>query len=228
MRTLGAALLGALGAMFLPSLYALASEKSAPVSDRQLAVMMFVDYGRSYGYQIMMARIQVDTVKAQLERDQQLLKQKEELFRRRAIPPIEVEIARLKDTWNRKQLIVAEKNLGYVSAEYDAMSQMARHFGGLDIPVEQLYATFRRGWEAGCDKGPDEVEAMKAWADYAAKSLERSRQLHSQKNESTASLLEKESQMKIATSNYENRRAGLDRCRALLFPSLEDITAIKR
>ncbi len=212
----------------LPSLYALASESAAPVSDRQLAVMMFVDYGRSYGYQVMIARIQVDTVKAQLERDQEVLKQKEELLRKRAIPPIELEIARLKDIWNRKQLVVAEKNLVYVSAEYEAMSQMAKHFGGVEIPVEALYATFRRGWEAGCDKGPDEVAAMKAWADYATKALERSRQLQKQGNESRASLLEKEAQLKIARSNYEHRRAGLDRCRNVLFPSLEEISAIKR
>lgn len=125
-------------------------------------------------------------------------------------------------------MIVAEKNLAYVSAEYDAMSQMARHFGGVEIPVEKLHATFRRGWEAGCDKGPDEVEAMKAWADYAKKAVERSRQLNRKGIESASSLLEKEAQVKIAVSNYENRRAGLDRCRAVLFPSLQDILSVKR
>ncbi len=221
------AFLAAAFLVIMPGHRALASDRAAPVNDRQLAVMMFVDYGRSYGYQVMMARIHLETVQAQLERDQQLLGQKEELSRRRAITPIELEVAQLKDIWNRKQLIVAEKNLVYVSAEYDAMSQMARHFGGVDIPVEKIYATFRRGWDAGCDKGPDEVEAMKAWADYAKKAAERSRQLNSQGNEPTSSLLEKEAQVKIALSNYENRRAGLDRCRAVLFPSLDDIRAVK-
>lgn len=227
MKALGAGLLATVLAV-LPAHQTLASDLSAPANDRQLAVMMFVDYGRSYGYQVMMARIHVDTVKAQLERDQQLLRQKEELRRRRTIPPIELEVAQLKDIWNRKQLIVAEKNLAYVSAEYEAMSQMARHFGGVEIPVEKLYATFRRGWDAGCDKGPDEVEAMKAWADYATKAVERSRQLNRQGIESASSLIEKQAQVKIAVSNYENRRAGLDRCRAVLFPSLQDILAVKR
>ena len=45
----------------------------------------------------MLAAIQVDVVKAQIERDQALLKQKEELYRKKAIPLIELEIARLKD-----------------------------------------------------------------------------------------------------------------------------------
>jgi hypothetical protein len=197
------------------------------MNDRQLAVMMFVDYGRSYGYQVMMARIQLDTMKAQLERDQMLLKQKEELRRRRTIPPLELEVAQLKDVWNRKQLVVAEKSLAYVAAEYEAMSQMARYYGGVEIPAEDLYATFRRGWEAGCEKGPDEVDAMKAWSDYTRKALERARQLNRQGVDSAASVLEKEAQVKIALSNYENRRAGLDRCRTVLFPSLDDILAVK-
>lgn len=226
MRGLGAGLLAAALTVAL-SHQALANDRNAPVNDRQLAVMMFVDYGRSYGYQVMMARIHLETVKAQLERDQQLLSQKDELRRKRTIPPIELEVAQLKDIWNWKQLIVAEKNLVYVSAEYEAMSQMARHFGGLNIPLSDLYATFRRGWEAGCDKGPDEVEAMKAWADYAKKAVERSRQLNKQGIESASSLLEKEAQVKVALSNYENRRAGLERCRSQLFPSLDDILAVK-
>jgi hypothetical protein len=190
--------------------------------------MMFVDYGRSYGYQTMLAKIQIDAVKAELERDEKLLKQKEELFRKNAIPPIELEIAQLKDTWNRKQLIVAEKSLATVAAQFEAMQQMAKHFGGVEVPVEKLYATFRRGWEAGCEKGPDEVVAMKAWAEYSQKALDRARQLNSEGNESLASLLAKEAQLKIARSNYEQREARLDRCRQVLFPSLDDIMAIER
>jgi len=204
-----------------------ASDEKASISDRQLSVMMFVDYGRSYGYQMILARIQLATIKAELERDKALLKQKEKLARRNAIPPIELEIARLKDTWNRKQLVVAEKNLAYVSAEYDAMRQMAKHFAGVEVPADALYATFRRGWEAGCDKGPDEVATMKAWADFLAKSLERSRELNSKGNEPLASVLEREAKLKIAQANYEERRASLDRCREVLFPSLNDILAIK-
>ncbi|MCU0953445.1 MAG: hypothetical protein MUC37_02270 [Hyphomicrobium sp.] len=187
-----------------------AGDEKTPMNDRQLSVMMFVDYGRSYGYQTMMARIHVDTVKAELERDQKILEQKEELLRKRAIPPIELEVAQLKDAWNRKQLIVAEKSLEYISAEYAAMTQMAQHFGGLDIPVEKLYATFRRGWAA-----------------FSEKALERARQLNSQGDEPLASVFQKEANLKIAQSNYENRLAGLDKCRKTLFPSLEEIMAVK-
>jgi hypothetical protein len=68
------------------------------------------------------------------------------------------------------QNIVAEKNLEDISAQFDAVREMARHFAGVQIPVDTLYADFRRGWEAGCDKGPDEVIAMEAWAAYAEKS----------------------------------------------------------
>jgi hypothetical protein len=199
-----------------------------PVTDRQVAVMMFVDYGRSFGYQTMLAGIQVDVVKAQIVRDQALLKQKEELYRKKAVPLIELEIARLKDLWNRKQLVVAEKGLATVSAQYEAMREMAKHFGGVDVPTDTLYAMFRRAWDAGCDKGPDEVEAMKAWADFAAKSVDRARQLHRRGSESLASLLEKEMQQKIAQANYEQRETRLDRCRAVLFPDLKQIEAIGR
>ncbi|MEJ1934848.1 hypothetical protein WDZ92_32005, partial [Nostoc sp. NIES-2111] len=136
--------------------------------------------------------------------------------------------ARLKDLWNRKQLVVAEKGLATVSAQYDAMREMARHFGGVDVPTDTLYAMFRRAWDAGCDKGPDEVEAMKAWADFAAKSVERARQLHRRGSESLASLLEKELQQKTAQANYELRATRLDRCRAVLFPDLQQIEAIGR
>lgn len=75
MMALGKWLLASVLAV-LPGHQSSALVASAPVNDRQLAVMMFVDYGRSYGYQVMMVRIQVDTVKAQLERDQQLLSRK--------------------------------------------------------------------------------------------------------------------------------------------------------
>lgn len=206
------------------------SDKSdpTPVTDRQLAVMMFVDYGRSYGYQAMMAQIQVDTIKAELERDRYILKQNEDLFRKNAVSRTELEIAQLKVTWSEKQLIVAEKNLTAIGAQYEAMKKMAEHFGGLDIPRDELYAVFRRGWEAGCDKGPDEVAAMKAWVEYSRKSLERSRELNAQGNESLTSVLEKEAQLKIAESNYQNRQARLDRCRQVLFPSLDDIKAVKQ
>jgi hypothetical protein len=130
-----------------------------PATTNQLLMLYFTDSGRSFGYQVMMARIQVDTVKAELARDAALLRQNEELYSRNAIPEIELQIAQLKDEWNRKQITVAEKNLAYVSAEYDAMRQMAGHFAGGTVSVEEIYATFRRGWEAGCDKGPDEVVA---------------------------------------------------------------------
>ena len=227
MRALTPVLASCLLALFL-SQPSLADDDKTAVTDRQLSVMMFVDYGRSYGYQTMMASIQVDSVKAELERDEKILQQKEELFRRKAIAPIELEIAKLKDIWNRKQLIVAEKSLATVAAQYEAMKKMARHFGGVDVPVADLYAIFRRAWDAGCEKGPDEVVAMKAWADYSIKALERARELNRQGNESLASVLAKEAQAKIAQSNYEQRQSRLDRCRDVLFPSLDDIRAIER
>jgi hypothetical protein len=201
-------------------------DAAKPVSDRQVAVMMFVDYGRSYGYQTMLAAIQIDVVKAQIERDQALLKQKEVLYGKKAIPLIELEIARLKDLWNRKQLVVAEKGLATVSAQYEAMGEMAKHFGGEPVPTDRLYAMFRRAWDAGCAKGPDEVEAMRAWAEFSWKSVERARQLHRSGSESLASLLEKEMQQKVAQGNYEQRATRLDRCKAVLFPDLKDILAV--
>ncbi|MHB2169613.1 hypothetical protein [Alsobacter sp. R-9] len=201
---------------------------SKPVDDRQIAVMMFVDYGRAYGYQSMLAAIQIEVVKAEIERDRALLEQKEELYRKKAIPVIELEIARLKDIWNRKQLVVAEKSLETVAAQYEAMGEMARHFGGVEVSTGALYARFRRAWDAGCDKGPDEVAAMKAWAEFSAKSLERARQLHRRGAESLASLLEKEVRHKTAQANYAQRESRLDRCRAVLFPSLGEIVEVGR
>lgn len=203
-----------------------ASDPQAPISDDQLAVLMFVDQGRSFGYQTMMARIQLDKVKAELERDRVILERNEELHAKGGIPQIELEIAQLKDAWNRKQLVVAEKSLAFVAAEYEIMRLAARHFGGEGVPVQTLYDTFLRGWEAGCDKGPDEVEAMKAWAEYATKSLERARQLNERGSLPLSAVLERKAQLEIAQSNYRNREVGLEKCRTVLFPSLDEILAV--
>jgi len=205
-----------------------AEEAKTPLSDAQALAMMFIDQARSYGYQTMMARIDLDKVKAELERDQADLDNKKRLYGNKVIPLIDFEIAQLKDVWNRKQLIVAEKSLAYVSAEYDAKVELSRHFAGVEVSLETLYATFRRGWEAGCDKGPDEVAAMKAWVDYAEKSLERSHQLSSRGSVALSVLLEKNAELKIAQSNYRNREAGLQKCRTVLFPSLQEMMAIGR
>jgi hypothetical protein len=202
--------------------------EGTPISSDQVLMLYFTDSGRSFGYQVMIARIQIDTVKADLARDEAVLRQNEELYARNAIPLIELQISQLKDAWNRKQLIVAEKNLVYLSAEYEAMSMMARHFAGEAVSVEDLYAIFRRGWDAGCDKGPDEVIAYQAWAAYAEKSLERARQLNERGSLPDSEVLERESQLAIAQSNHQNRRAGLERCRKVLFPSLEDVLALPR
>ena len=205
-----------------------AAAQETPVNNNQIAVLMMVDYGCSYGYQTMMARIQLDTDRAELERDRTVLRQKEELYRNKRIPLVELEVAQLKEEWNRRQLIVSEKSLAYVSAEYEAMIQLASHFGGGKlVSAETLYATFRRGWDAGCDKGPDEVAAMKARMDFLAKSLDRARQLLARQNESYTSVLEKETQLKIATADHDHRAAGLDKCRNVLFPSMADILAVK-
>lgn len=207
---------------------ALTLEDRTPVTDGQLAVMLFVDYGRSYGYQSMMAQIQIDTVKAGLDRDRQIARQNESLLTTNAISAIDLEISRLKVIWGEKQLVVAEKNLIAIASQYEAMKRMAEHFAGGDVPRDALYGLFQRGWEAGCDKGPDEVAAMKAWVDYSQKSLDRTRDLHAQGVESLAAVLEKEAQLKIAESNFRNRESRLDRCREILFPSREQIEAIGR
>lgn len=202
--------------------------EGVPVTSDQVMMMYFTDSGRSFGYQVMMARIQIDTVTAELERDAAILKRNEELFSRSAISRLDLEISQLKDAWNRKQLIVAEKNLVYLSAEYEAMSRMAEHFSGGTVTVEDLYAVFRRGWDAGCDKGPDEVVAHQAWAAFAEKSLERARQLNERGGVPDSEVLEREAQLAIARSNFQNRQAGLDRCKAVLFPSLEQVMAPPR
>lgn len=199
----------------------------AIASNNQIAVMMLVDYARSYGYQTMMARIQLDRDRAQFERDTKLLKQREELYQRKSIPLIELEIAQLKDVWNRAQLVVSEKSLAFVQAEYQAMVQLAKHFGGVPTTTEALYATFRKGWDAGCDKGPDEVTAAKARFEFLKKLVDRSRQLYRQRTEKLSSVLEKESQLEVARSEYDNRAASLDVCRKLLFPSLQEVKDIK-
>lgn len=146
---------------------AVSQDDGVPITNEQLYVLMFVDQGRSTGYQRMLAEIQLDTVRAELERDQAALAQNEDLYARSVIPLIELEIAHLKDAWNRKQLVVAEKNLEAMTAQFLAVQDMARHFAGVPIPVESLHDAFRTGWEAGCDKRPDEVVAMLAWAAYA-------------------------------------------------------------
>lgn len=178
---------------------------------------MFVDQGRNHGFQRMLAQIHLETVQAELDRDQAILARNEDLYARNAIPLIELEIARLRDGWNRKPLVVAEKNLKAMSARFTPMREMARHFAGGAIPLETLYAVFRTGWEAGCDKGPDEMIAMQAWAACAEKSLGRARQLHERGSLPLNTLLDREAQLRIARSNAENREARLDRCRSALF-----------
>ncbi|MEO1275658.1 MAG: hypothetical protein AAFV96_09770 [Pseudomonadota bacterium] len=203
------------------------SEGAQPEVRRdQFFLMLFVDQGRTVGYQRLLAGIQLETVKAELERDRGILAQSEALYAKHAIPLIELEIARLKDAWNRKQLVVAEKNLEAVGAQFSAISQAVEAFSGEPIPLETLYAAFRRSWDAGCDKGPDEVAAMQAWAAYAETSLDRARQLNSRGTLSLSRVLEREAQLRIARSNHEARQARLDRCRTVLFPSLEDIMAL--
>ena len=160
------------------------AQEGANVTNNQIAVMMLVDYGRNYGYQVMMSRIQQGRDKAQFDKDAALLKQKRALYARKSIPLVELEIAELKDAWNRAQLVVSEKNLAVVQAEYQATVKLAEHFGRQPITAEDLYATFRKGWDAGCEKGPDEVAAAKARVDFMRKLVARSDQLYRQRNES--------------------------------------------
>ncbi len=197
--------------------------EGTPLTDAQALRLYFADSGRSFGYQVMIARIHVDTVKAELARDAAILTQNEELHARNAVPLIDLQVSQLKDAWNRKQLVVAEKNLEFLGAEYAAMTRLSEHYSGEAVTVEELYAIFRRGWEAGCTKGPDEVVAYQAWAAYVEKSLERARQLNARGSLSDSDVLEREAQLAIATSNYQNRLGGLDRCRTVLFPSLDQV-----
>jgi hypothetical protein len=203
----------------------IAAAEGTPVTTDQALRLYFTDSGRSFGYQVMMARIQIDTLTAELARDAAILKRNEELFAKNSLSLIDLQVSQLKDAWNRKQMVVAEKNLVYLSAEYEAMTRLSDHFAGKDVNVEDLYATFRRGWEAGCDKGPDEVTAHQAWTAFAEKSLERARQLNERGGVPDTEVLEREAQLAIARTNYRNRLAGIDRCRTALFPSLDGILA---
>src|SRR6478752_1901801 len=83
MRMALAAAVALAAVSFSSSASGVSQDAAKPVSDRQVAVMMFVDYGRSFGYQTMLATIQIDVVKAQIARDLGLLKQKEELYRKK-------------------------------------------------------------------------------------------------------------------------------------------------
>ncbi len=205
---------------------AVGQEAETPVTSEQLFLMMFVDQGRSIGYQRMLAGIQLETVRAELERDQAILERNLDLYEKSAIPRIELEIAQLKDAWNRKQLVVAEKSAETIGAQFSAITQIARNFAGEPIPVGELFAAYRQSWEAGCDKGPDEVDAMAAWVAYAETSLERAQELHDRGSLPLSTLLERETQVHIARANHDARAARLDRCRAVLFPSLEDVLAV--
>jgi hypothetical protein len=95
---------------------------------------------------------------------------KQELFQRKAIPLIGLKIAPLKETWNRAQLAVSDKSPTFVQPEYQAMVQLAKHFGGVPVIIEALYATFRKGWDAGCGKGPDEAVVAKTKLDFPKRS----------------------------------------------------------
>ena len=98
------------------------------MTSEQLFLMMFVDQGRSIGYQRMLAGIQLDTVRAELERDAAILERNLQLYEKNAIPRIELEIARLKDAWNRKQLVVAEKSAETIGAQFSAITQNRAQF----------------------------------------------------------------------------------------------------
>lgn len=215
-------LMAALAAVSLSFPAALRAE-ATPLTDAQALRLYFADAGRSFGYQVMIARIQLDTVKAELARDATILRQNQELHARNAVPLIDLQVSQLKDAWNRKQLIVAEKNLDFLSAEYAAMTRLSEHYAGEAVTVEELYAIFHRGWDASCAKGPDEVVAYQAWAAYVEKSLERAKQLNQRGSLPDGEVLEREAQLAIATSNYQNRLGGLDRCKTVLFPSLEQV-----
>lgn len=205
-----------------------ATAEGTPMTTDQALMMYFTDSGRSFGYQVMIARIQVETVQAEIARDAALLARNEDLHRSNSVPLIDLEVARLKDAWNRKQLVVAEKNLEFLTAEYEAMTRLAGHFGGAGATVEELYAIFRRGWDAGCAKGPDEVAAYAAWVAFVTKSLDRARQLNARGSLPEAEVLDRVAQLAIAEANHRNRLASLDRCDKVLFPGLQDVLAVPR
>lgn len=205
---------------------AASQDDPTPVTGAQMFLMLFVDQGRTIGYQRMLAGIQLQTVQAELERDAAILARNLELHEKGAIPRIELEIAQLKDAWNRKQLIVARKSADAIGAQFAAITGIARRFAGEPVPVAELFDAYLQSWEAGCDKGPDEVDAMAAWVAYAEASLRRAQDLHDRGSLPLATLLERETQAKIARANHDARAARLDRCRAVLFPSLEDVMAV--
>ncbi|NOD65897.1 MULTISPECIES: hypothetical protein [unclassified Ruegeria] len=198
-------------------------DKGAPVTNDQIFMMMFADQGRSVGFQSMLIAIHLETLKAQVDRDAAILARNLELFERSAISELELEISQLKDAWNRLQLVVAEKNLTTVAAQVAALQLIGDHFAGKSVPLDDLYSAYLEGWNAGCDKGPAEVRANEAWMAYAEKALQRARELNSRGNLSDATLLQREVDLRIARSNYENRASRLDRCRQVFFPSLEEV-----
>jgi hypothetical protein len=202
--------------------------QDTPLTRDQALTLYFTDSGRSFGYQVMIARIQIETVQAEIARDAALLARSEDLYRSNSVPLIDLQIAQLKDAWNRKQLVVAEKNLEFLTAEYQAMTRLAEFFGGAPATVEDLYAIFRRGWEAGCAKGPDEVAAYAAWVAFVTKSLDRARQLNARGSLPETDVLDRVAQLAIAEANYRNRLESLDRCDKVLFPSLTDVLAVPR
>ena len=53
--------------------------------------------------------------------------------------------------------------------------------------------------------------------------MERARRLNARGSLPDSEVLEREAQLAIATSNYQNRLGGLDRCTTVLFPSLEEV-----
>jgi hypothetical protein len=217
----------ALAAAFLAFPFALKAEGTRLTNDQAL-MLYFTDSGRSFGYQVMMARIQIDTLTAEQARDAAEMKRNQELYAKNAVTLLDLQISQLKDAWNRKQLVVAEKTLVYLAAEYEAMTRLSQHFSGKGVSVEDMYATFRRGWDAGCDKAPDEVTANRAWAAFAEKSLERARQLNERGSMPDSEVRVREAQLAIAETNYRNRLAGIEQCRAKLFPSLADVMAPPR
>ncbi|WP_171096798.1 hypothetical protein [Ruegeria sp. HKCCD7255] len=198
-------------------------DTGAPVTNDQIFMMIFADQGRSVGFQSMIMAIQLETLKAQVDRDAAILARNLELFDRSAISELELEISQLKDAWNRLQMVVAEKNLTTVAAQVAALQLIGDHFAGKSVPLDDLYAAYLKGWNAGCDKGPAEVRANEAWMAYAEKALMRARELNSRGNLSDATVLQREADLRIARSNYENRDSRLDRCREIFFPSIEEV-----
>ena len=216
----------ALAATAPPATQALADEAKL-LNDRQVFTLMLIDQGRTLARQELLAQIQLDNVRAELERDRTMLQHKEDKFRHKEISQTEIDIARLKDEWNRRQLFVAEKNVAYFSAERAASSRIAGYFSGAQTSTVDLYAEFRRAWEAACEQAPDELAAIKAKRDYLERSVERSRDLFMQKTESYEVLIEKEAILQSTRADYSNRLGRLDQCRSTHYPSLEQILKVQ-